>query len=511
MSGWGKLSFRGKLFSLILLIMAANVVVLLCMGSTLFEGFYQSRKTDDLRDAARSIRQAYLEDQGVLYDEISQIENQNVLVSLFVRGEDGRLELTYHSRSAQMFPDREPPAWMDVPPQLKKEADRRFQQLLEHLEQADDTLQVRQVEDQDQRPELALATRLGEGAYLYLQTPREYIKSVADLAVQYTAFLSIAILLVGSVPIYFLLNRVTKPVREVQRVAQRVAQLDFSQQCQVRGEDEFAKLGHSVNEMSRSLEEAVGKLMAANEVLQSDLERQQQTNRMRQQFVANVSHDFKTPLALMVSYAEALLEQEPAGQRQEYCAIIINEGNRLSRMVGRLLCLSKLESGIDRVEESVFCLSEVVDQELKRQRILLERQGLAVQRELDDGLIVQADYQKIELVVQNLVENAVKYTPAGGQLRVRSFAQGERCRVEVENTGQPIAQEDLGSLFDSFYRADKARTASEGYGLGLAVVRAVLEAHGQDYGAENLPDGVRFWFTLELAQLEEPEEDCEIP
>ena len=213
----------------------------------------------------------------------------------------------------------------------------------------------------------------------------------------------------------------------------------------------------------------------------------------------------------MVSYAEALLEQEPAGQRQEYCAIIINEGNRLSRMVGRLLCLSKLESGIDRVEESVFCLSEVVDQELKRQRILLERQGLTVQRELDDALIVQADYQKIELVVQNLVENAVKYTPAGGQLRVRSFAQGVRCPVEVENTGRPIAQEDLGSLFDSFYRADKARTASEGYGLGLAVVRAVLEAHGQDYGAENLPDGVRFWFTLELAQLEEPEEDCEIP
>ncbi len=483
--------------------MAVNVVILLFMGTTLFKGFYQRAKIDDLERSAQRIKEAYIENSEDVYEEITQIEDQNVLVSLFQRDSEGNWEMSYHSRTAKLSEDGIKYDWMPPLPELQRELDRQMEQVQRQLESADDSLQVQQVKTKDLRPELTLTTKLDDRIYLYLQTPQEYIESVAALAVHYTALISISILAIGSVPIYFLLNRVTKPVREVQRVAQQISQLDFSQECQVRGEDEFAKLGRSINDMSHSLEAAVDQLVAANEVLQTDLDRQKQTDRMRQQFVANVSHDFKTPLTLMVSYAEALLEGEPEGQRQEYCGIIINEGNRLSRMVGRLLCLSKLESGIDQVEYSIFCLSEVVDQEIRRQQILLGRRALRVCRELDDELIVQADYQKIELVVQNLVENAVKYTPQGGEIRLRSSAQGNVCRVEVENTGQPIAQEDLGSLFDSFYRADKSRTSCEGYGLGLAVVRAVMEAHGQDFGAENLPDGVRFWFTLELVQLEE--------
>ena len=509
MSGWNNWSFRRKLFSILLLTLTLNLVVLLVMGSTLFEGFYQKSKVGELEQSARRIRAAYEENSGDIYDAISQIENENVTVSLFKLDEAGEPAVEYHSRAGKegMRPWGDRP---DMPQPKRDDLDRFRAAVKQRLLETGDGYNI-QGEGGPDRPDesLTLSTRLDDNLYLYLQTPREYIKSTADLAVKYTALLSMGILLAGSVIVYFVAGRISRPIREIQAVAEQISKLDFSRKCPVNGGDEIGRLGAAINNMSDDLQAAVSKLVQANEVLQSDLERQQQTDRMRQQFVANVSHDFKTPLTLMVSYAEALCEQERDEGRREYCETIISEGNRLSRMVGRLLCLSKLESGIDQVEYAIFCLSEVLDQVLKNHRILTERRRLTVERRLDEELIVRADYQKIELVVQNLFENAVKYTPEGGTVRLTAARRGDACRVEVENTGVSIREEDLGSLFDSFYRADKARTSNDGYGLGLAVVKVVMDAHGRPFGVENTPDGVRFWFELELADLGDDEEPTE--
>ena len=223
------MSFRGKLFSLILLIMAVNVVILLFMGTTLFKGFYQRAKIDDLERSAQRIKEAYIENSEDVYEEITQIEDQNVLVSLFQRDSEGNWEMSYHSRTAKLSEDGIKYDWMPPLPELQRELDRQMEQVQRQLESADDSLQVQQVKTKDLRPELTLTTKLDDRIYLYLQTPQEYIESVAALAVHYTALISISILAIGSVPIYFLLNRVTKPVREVQRVAQQISQLDFSQ------------------------------------------------------------------------------------------------------------------------------------------------------------------------------------------------------------------------------------------------------------------------------------------
>lgn len=257
--------------------------------------------------------------------------------------------------------------------------------------------------------------------------------------------------------------------------------------------------------MSSELQNSISKLVQANQVLQNDLVRQQQTDQMRKQFIANVSHDFKTPLTLMISYAEALAGQELTAGGREYCDIIVSEGNKLSQMVGKLLGLSKLESGIDRVEKSIFCLNEVIDQVIKNQGILTEKHGLTVTRLVGDEFIVCADFAKIEQVVTNLFENAVKYSPEGGRITITTERDADKCRVSVENTGDPIAQEDLDCLFDSFYRADKSRSTGQSYGLGLAIVKVIMEAHRQAYGVENTDTGVRFWFELELARIQDDE------
>ena len=145
----------------------------------------------------------------------------------------------------------------------------------------------------------------------------------------------------------------------------------------------------------------------------------------------------------------------------------------------------------------------MLDNAVRSHRILTERKRLTVKKELEEEYIVSADYSMIEQAVNNLFENAVKYSPEEGVVRLRVQDGGAGlCRVSVENSSPPIAEDDLGSLFDSFYRADKSRSREvQGYGLGLAIVKVVMEAHRMDYGVENIEGGVRFWFCLPLAEI----------
>ena len=514
MSGRIKSGIRKELFGVIFFILVVNVVVLLFMGSTLFERFYQSNKVSELEQSARAIRAAYQENSGEIYDAIGKLENGNAIVSLFEIGGDGRVQMRYHSRTGreEMRPwgDRE-----NAPKPRGEDVDRFQEKMLARLRDSDESFDVRLEESFNPWEDdgmLTLSTRLDDNLYLYIQTPRGYLKSFADLAVKYTALMSIAILLVGAVIIYFVVGRITRPIQGIQRAAGKISRLDFSERCEAKGHDEIAMLAGSVNQMSDDLQAAVSRLVEANEVLQNDLVRQQQTDRLRQQFVANVSHDFKTPLTLMISYAEALAEEETDPRRKESCEIIIAESNRLSLMVGKLLELSRLESGVEKAQLSIFCLSEVLDCAVRSHRILTERKRLTVKKELEEEFIVSADYSMIGQAVNNLFENAVKYSPEQGVIRLCVQDGGAGlCRVSVENQSPPIAEDDLGSLFDSFYRADKSRSREvQGYGLGLAIVKVVMEAHGMDYGVENIEGGVRFWFCLPLAEIGEeadPEED----
>lgn len=547
MSGWSNWGIKRKLFAVIVLLLALQVIILLFAGSYLFEQFYTASKTAEMKNRAQSIRDAYAQSSETFYDEIDSAEYENVVVTLYAFGPEGELQTVYHSRSGhdanapwRNRPDM-PPApednqqWNDIPEGFVERLKNTSSGFDIHVDIPEKTeLSGRPQKDpqgknpQEKNPQqkdsqgkvllevrrgmpdgsISLVTRLDDNLYLDIFTPRGYIKSTADLAVKYTAQLSIIILLLGSVAIYFVVGRLTRPISRIQEVADKIARLDFTQKCEITSGDEISRLGQSINDMSDKLESAIGKLVSANEVLKSDLERQQQTERIRRGFIADVSHDFKTPLTLMISYAEALSE-EREGRDKEYCDVIISEGNRLSTMVGRLLELSRLENGADPVEWSIFCLSEIVDEAVGHHRILTEKKRISVTKTLDEEFIVHADFQKIVRVVTNLVDNAVKYTPENGRIAVHAGRRGGVCRLEVENTGEPIAEADQERLFDSFYRGDKSRGGSHGsYGIGLATVRAIMEAHGREYGVENIDDGVRFWIELETADFdEEPEDD----
>lgn len=522
MSGWSNWGVKRKLFAVIVLLLALQVIVLLCAGSSLFELFYTATRTAEMKERVQKIRDAYDVGSETFYDQIDTASYENVLVTLYELDEEGRATEIFHSKwghGGEDFPrDRSdmPPA-----PEAKKGGEPITDEIGQRLRNSTSALDIRVDRgngktgggrERGMMPDgaITVVTRLNDNLCLAAFTPRGYIKSTADLAVKYTAQLSIIILLIGAVAIYFVVGRLTRPIQRIQGVADKIARLDFTEKCIVTGNDEISLLGKSINGMSRELESAIGKLVSANEVLKSDLERQQKTERIRRQFIADVSHDFKTPLTLMVTYAEALGESKE-GQEKEYCDVIISEGNRLSAMVGKLLELSRLENGADPAEKSIFCLSEIVDEAVNHHKLPTRKKQLAVTRELEEDFIVTADFQKIVRVVTNLFENAVKYTPEGGRITVRARRIDRVCRLEVENTGEPIPADHLDRLFESFYRADKSRGSAQGsYGIGLATVRAIMEAHEMRYGVENMNQGVRFWIELETADFDEDEDDLEM-
>lgn len=522
------------------LMLAANFLLLVLLGSTLFQTLYEQSKVRELRKTAQQLKSSYQQDTQqsweALFDQIFTVENRNSEVAIFrltPQNDQQPIEMVYHSRmrgkvmfmEIQRLPDgieikdttelpqpnsqttapaESTPAYRITPPPFYPMLDSQQLAQLPTLT-GEQVLVNTDYQGRDATvPKISLLTRLDENLYLMMESSREYIASTATLAVQYSAGLSIVVLLAGALVVYYLSGRFTRPIREMEQAAQQIAQLDFSVRCPAKSQDEIGALGASINHMATQLQTSVDSLRERSRLLEEDLERQQQTDHMRRQFVSDVSHDFKTPLSLMVSYAEALRDQKDPQRVAEFCDIITEEGNRLSQLVGRLLRLSRLESGMETLEESVFSLSESLAEVARAFRLPAEQKSLALTIRCDSGLVVRGDYQKLQLVLHNLVENAVKYTPAGGQLLLVAEATGDHCTIGVENTGAHLEEDSIPQLFTSFYRGDRARERQDhSYGLGLAIVQSILALHGCACTAQNLPEGVRFAFDLPLVEMED--------
>ncbi|MEG1687290.1 MAG: ATP-binding protein [Angelakisella sp.] len=549
---FSNLSIRKKLFAAISLILVINFLLLVLLGSTLFEAFYESNKVHELKKTAELVRSSYQENTTQswqeLFDQILTVENRNSVVVIFEleAQKSNAPKILYHSRmrsteqvevfyttpgnpasKSEQSPSAPPDSLAPTPPPddgvpaasvtpAEIISSFTFQPLgpffeSELLAQLP-TLAINGVvtnldiaHPHADHGKISIVSRLDDQLYLMLDSPREYLAATASLAVRYSAVVSIGVLFVGALVVYYLAGRFTRPISQMEQVAKQIAQLNFSSSCAVRSGDELGTLAASINDMSAELQSNMNRLVDANRVLQEDLERQQQTERLRRQFISDVSHDFKTPLTLMVSYAETIRDMPlPDPQRlDEFCGVIVDEGNRLSAMVGRLLRLSRLESGMDALELSVFSLNQLLDDAARYQKLLAEQKHLTVTKHYCGETIVEADYQKLTQVVANLTENAVKYTPDGGSIALSTRLTGEAlCEISVENTGSHIPPEELENIFISFYRSDRSRERSgHSYGLGLAIVNSILALHGQQCLAQNTESGVVFRFCLPTVEL----------
>ena len=323
---------------------------------------------------------------------------------------------------------------------------------------------------------------------------------------------SIALLILGGLAVFLCTNRITKPIRQLTDISRKMADLDFSARYEDPDgrTDEIDELGRHMNELSERLASSYEELRLANDQLEQELREKEKVDEMRKDFISNVSHELKTPIALIQGYAEGLkdLRDDPESF-DYYLDVITDETDRMNRMVRKLTTLNQLEFGSAEMTIAPFPISEMIRDLVEASKKRIDESGAAVTVEGEEELVVLGDAFEIEEVLTNYLSNALNHLKDPKKIVIRTEKAGDKCRVSVFNTGDPIPEDELDKVWIKFYKVDKARTrAYGGSGLGLSIVKAIMEAHHEAYGVYDKEDGVVFWFELSLADgtaEEEPE------
>lgn len=333
-----------------------------------------------------------------------------------------------------------------------------------------------------------------------MSMPLAGIHDSVMLANRFTTFVGFVALILGTIIMYFVANRVIKPVLALAALSEKMSNLDFDAHYEADAQDEIGILGRNMNNLSSQLKDAIGALQDANRQLQHDIDEKTQIDEMRKEFIANVSHELKTPIALIQGYAEGLTEGmcEDEESRNYYCEVIMDEAGKMNKMVKQLLTLTALEFGNDAPSMDTFDITELIQDLIRSSSILIQQNEATVCYQPDGLCMVFADEFKIEEVVTNYLTNAIHHLDGERRIEIRVEKIGETVKVTVFNTGNPIPEADLPNLWTKFYKVDKARTrAYGGSGIGLSIVKAIMDIHHQSCGVVNVEGGVEFWFTLQ--------------
>ena len=348
---------------------------------------------------------------------------------------------------------------------------------------------------------LVLVGVLENGDMVLMRTAVESIRESAAISNRFLLFAGAAAIVASILVAFFTTRHITKPLQQLTDISKRMVDLDFNAKYESDQSNsyEVEELGNHINRLSENLERTISELKTANVELQDDIEKKIQIDEVRKEFLSNVSHELKTPLALIQGYAEGLQEciNDDAESREFYCEVIIDEADKMNRMVKKLLTLNQLEFGNDQVIMERFDMTELIRGVANSTKILMEQKGIRLELENSEEAWVWGDEFKVEEVITNYMSNAINHADGEKLIRVFYTRSEDKLRVSVFNTGQPIPEEDIEKIWVKFYKVDKARTREYGgSGIGLSIVKAIMDSFHQRCGVINHEDGVEFWMEL---------------
>ncbi len=515
-------SLGRKILLIISGLVAVSILICWILNYTVLEQFYISNKQKNLIEAYNTISAAGANE--TLEEDSFRLEFENMgsnwNLKMLVITADGSVVLTSENDTDALRRD-----FADM--LFSMDYQKNAKVLVEN-----DYYQITRNNDERLGTEyLSLWGTLSNGNLLLIRTPVESIRESVKLSNRFlliAGLLVIAgIILAGSV----LTRRITRPILELTDISTKMVDLDFSakydpeslkkrnwreqrrkekeivvqwKEKQRSGEmaegDEIDLLGDHINQLSSALETTISELKSANLKLQSDIEEKIQIDDMRKEFLSNVSHELKTPLALIQGYAEGLKEcvNDDDESRDFYCDVIVDEADKMNTLVKKLLTLNQLEFGNEQVSMERFDISELIRGVAGATAILREQKGIALDLEIRPEAYVWADEFKVEEVLTNYMSNAINHCEGEKQIRIfYTEMPGDLLRISVYNTGKQIPEEDLENIWVKFFKVDKAHTRSYGgSGIGLSIVKAIMDSFRQNCGVINHPDGVEFWFEL---------------
>ena len=354
---------------------------------------------------------------------------------------------------------------------------------------------------------ILLSATLDNGYLLYIRIPITVIQESVAISNRFLYLMAGLIILIAAVIVSYVSRKFGNPISELNDIAKRMSTLDFSKKYKITdANDEINNLGKSINVMSDKLEKTIKQLRETNIELEKDIEEKSKIDEMRKSFISDVSHELKTPIALIQGYSEGLLENVNSDEESKkfYAEVILDETNKMDRLVKQLLELMKLEYGKREFQDRKFNIVELEKEVVRKSQVMLDEKQAQIKIDISDEINVFADDFYIEQVLSNYLTNAIKHVKEINgekyiQIENKVDAEKNKVRIKVFNTGDNINEENITRIWNRFYKVDESRNRQEGgTGIGLSFVKAIMNNYGNVYGVINKENGVEFYIELDL-------------
>lgn len=354
---------------------------------------------------------------------------------------------------------------------------------------------------------IMLSGKLDNGYFLYIRIPVTSIQDSVKISNNFLLLMAGFTILIASIMVSIVSRKFTEPILELNNIAKKMSNLDFSQKYKItNAKDEINDLGKSINTMSDKLEKTIKQLRSSNIELERDIEEKSKIDEMRKTFISDVSHELKTPIALIQGYSEGLLENVNTDEesRKFYAEVILDETNKMDKLVKQLLELMKLEYGKREFNNKEFNIVELEKEVIRKANVMVEGKQAEILFDSNQEIQVFADDFYIEQVLTNYLTNAIKNVEemyGEKYIKISNEIKSEENKVciKVFNTGKNISEENLNRIWNRFYKADESRHREDGgTGIGLAFVKAIMSNYDNKYGVRNLENGVEFYFELDM-------------
>lgn len=345
---------------------------------------------------------------------------------------------------------------------------------------------------------IEMRTSFSTGEKVIFRSSMKGIENTVNTINFFIAGAAILAILVGILAIGIVSTRISKPIRQLTEISEKMTNMDFDAKYTGKSSDEVDRLGENMNQLSGKLEQTIHELQDANIKLKKDIEKKEEYESFQRDFIANASHELKTPIALIQGYAEGLKENvnDDPESRAFYCDVIMEESAKMNELVRMLMNLNELEMGSRNLNFDTFNISEMIENQIQTMSLPATNNGITISYE-PEVIMVCSDVFKIEEVFRNYLSNAINHCTNEKRIEVRTVKKEDSVRIEVFNTGEKIPEEEIPKLWDKFYKVDKARTREYGgSGVGLSIVKATMELLGTDYGCVNEENGVCFYFDV---------------
>ena len=491
-------SVRMKLFFTLSLIVILIVALLIVVNSMVLEMFYTANKIFALKKEYDTINELYNNSNPTVLTQIKRDALANNF-DILIENENYILVFSTNESFTNMINQNN-----DINNNLKV-IERKKSKVL----YSDDNTLIRKISTNGLNC-ILLSGKLDNGYKIYIQIPISAIEESVRISNNLLVIIGTIAIIIAGIAASYASKKFTNPILELNNITKQMSKLDFSRKYDVTdSDDEINELGKNINTMSEKLEGTIKQLRNSNIILERDIEEKSKIDEMRKQFISDVSHELKTPIALIQGYAEGLVENVNADEESKkyYAEVILDESNKMDKLVRQLLELMKLEYGKREFNNEQFNICELIQEVIRKCNVMIEEKEIKeVIFNQENKIMAYADEFYIEQVFTNYFTNAIKHTKEVNgekyiEIKIKENPEKQTARISVFNTGDTLSDEDLERIWGRFYKVDESRhRADGGTGIGLAIVKAIMNNYNLKYGAVNRENGIEFYFDIKISK-----------